>query len=663
MVEVSNMREKTIRKNLEIIAVVILVSSASITITLSKNVRADAFANSLALSILSDPSVLVSATYSDTDSSGNRMVKVLSSQGIMSPTHGSDFLLISTGIAGALPVTSNSQNPGSEEGSWFSGGRDGYPIDTATLTMVLQVPDFMHYLYYDVQFFSGEYPEWIGTEYNDKLTIRVNSPSKGISEYMFDINSGYFVFDSNNIAGTGFDLFANENPSGVDTVSTTPAANRADAGASDLIPIGGETHPVSPNEQITVTISIKDCGDNIIDSAAFIDNFMFTGFKKTEIIARKTVEDLNGGDVEEGDILKYEIRIINTGEIDQTNNPGNEFEDVIPENTTFVTGSLSASSGTISYDSINDKIVWNGIVEAESGNLVLSFNVMVDNGLPNNAIVSNQGTVHWDSNEDGTNDALELTDLPQFDDGIDQDGDGETGDDDPTVVYVVAFEPPESITEDFSDDVSGEIATQSYLGRQWFETSEGLIGSVFEVVTGYKYLTENSFKIKLRSSGSPQYWNYSLSNLESDILWWEAWFKCGNASEASCLSVDFINSIGQEIVKLKFEYLKEGINPPTDWVLKLSYWDPIFGWTQLSTDYYGGYLFNSWYKIRIEKNGEDLINYSLYRKDKGLIDMKTSSILGPEFSDLTSVKFINSMIPVVCPMFFWDDHSIGLINL
>lgn len=656
------MRKDKMRKNLVIIGAVILVTSISIIVIPSKNVRADEFANSLALAILSDPSVLVSATYTDTDYSGNRMVKVLSSQGIMTPTNGPDFLLISNGLAGSLPSTTNSQNPGSEEGSWFAGGRDGYPIDTATLTMVLQVPDFMHYLYYDVQFFSLEYPEWVGTEYNDKLTIRINSPSKGISEYIFDINSGYFVFDSNNIAGTGFDLFANENPSGVDTVSTTPAAYRADAGASDLIPIGGETHPVSPNEQITVTINIKDTGDNILDSAAFIDNFMFTGFKKTEIIARKTVEDLNGGDVEEGDILDYEIRIINTGEIDQPNNPGNEFEDFIPENTTFVSGSLSASSGIINYDSVNNKITWNGIVEAESGDLVLSFKVMVDNGLQNNAIISNQGTLYWDSNEDGTNDATELTDLPQFDDGIDQDGDGETGDDDPTILYVVSFEPPESITEDFSDDISGGIATQSYLNRQWFVTSDGLIGSVFEVVSGYKYLTENSFKIKLRASGSPQYWNYSLDNLESDILWWEAWFKCGNASETSCLYIDFVNSLGQDIAKLKFEYLKAGCNPPTDWVLKLSYWDPTLGWLQLNTDYPGGFLFNSWYKIRIEKNGEDLINYLLYRKNKGLIDTKTSSILGPEFCDLTNVKFVNTMIPVVCPMFFWDDHSIGLIS-
>ena len=117
----------------------------------------------------------------------------------------------------------------------------------------------MHYLYYDVQFLSAEYPEYVGTQYNDKLTVTVDSPSEGTSEYFFDVNSGYFVLDSNDITGTGFDIFAQSGyPSDVDWVDTTPRNPGADAGASALIQIGGAAHPVSPNEQITVTFNIKD---------------------------------------------------------------------------------------------------------------------------------------------------------------------------------------------------------------------------------------------------------------------------------------------------------------------------------------------------------------------------------------------------------------------
>ncbi|NTU74230.1 PEGA domain-containing protein, partial [Candidatus Roizmanbacteria bacterium] len=48
--------------------------------------------------------------------------------------------------------------------------------------------------------------------------------------------------------------------------------NAADAGATALITHGGEYHPVSPYEEITVTFDIKDIGDNQFDSGVFIDN-------------------------------------------------------------------------------------------------------------------------------------------------------------------------------------------------------------------------------------------------------------------------------------------------------------------------------------------------------------------------------------------------------
>jgi len=242
----------------------------------------------LAFAILANESWLIDSSYTDTDEYGTRQATVLSSLGTMSPTNGGTFLLISTGIAGSNPATTNEWNPGDERGSWFEGGKNGYPRDEATLTMTIQVPEFMHYLYYDVQFFSSEYPEWVGSLYNDKLTITVNSPSFGQTSYVFDVNSGYFVLESDGLPGTGFDLYATSGyPGGVDWVGTSFSAGAADAGASDLIPIGGSTHPVSPLEIITVTINIKDTGDNILDSAAFIDNLMFTGYAKTDIVARK----------------------------------------------------------------------------------------------------------------------------------------------------------------------------------------------------------------------------------------------------------------------------------------------------------------------------------------------------------------------------------------
>jgi len=656
------MRKIIFGKNIGMAIAIGLLLSTIVIVFPSEKVNAGTYdGEDLALAILANQSTLLSSTYTDRDSYGHRQATVLSSLGIMSPTDGPTFALFSTGMAGYTPATTNENNPGDERGSWFAGGKNGYPRDKATLTMILQVPAYMHYLYYDVQFFSSEYPEWVGTVYNDKLTVTVDSPSKGPSEYVFDINSGYFVLDSNSIPGTGFDIFAQSGrPRDVDWVDTTPRTPGADAGASDLVPIGGLLHPVSPHEQITIIIDIHDTGDNMLDSSAFIDNLAFSGYAKTDMVARKTAQDLNGDDLECGDTIKYTVTISNTGTADQQNNPGNEFEDLIPDNATYLIGSATATSGAISYNTGENKITWNGAVAAESS-ISLTFEVTVNSSLENGALISNQGIVYWDSNEDGTNDENELTDDPHVDDGIDLDGDGDTNDDDPTNLYVISFESPSTVTEDFSDDTSYGKATQSYLDREWFETDEGVVGSIFEVVPGYHYLTDKSFKTKLRSSGSPQYWHYNLSNLESNLEWWEICFKCGNASEASDLYLNFKNSVGNDIAKIKFEYVQMGTEPPTDWVLELNYWNPANGWNRLNSDYPDGYLYNSWYKLRI-KNYPSYIVYSLNRTSSVMVDSKTGNHLSASFSDLADVEWINTKLPIVCPMFFWDEHKLGLIN-
>ncbi|MEM0492513.1 MAG: choice-of-anchor L domain-containing protein [Candidatus Thermoplasmatota archaeon] len=610
----------------------------------------------LALAILNDPSVLVGSSYTDTDQYGHRQAVVLSHLGTMYPTHGSTFILLSTGIAGTPIVTTSALNPGSERGEWFIGGQYGTPRDRSTLTLTLRVPPYMHYLYYDVQFYSAEAPEYIGSQYNDKLTITVNSPSKGVSTYVIDVNSGDFVLNANHIPGTGFDIFATSgNPEGVDWVSTTPQNPGSDAGATALIT---REHPVSPNELVTITFDIVDTGDNQFDSAAFIDNVMFSGYAKAEIIARKTAEDLNGGLLECGDTVKYSITISNIGTIPQTDNPGNEFEDMIPVNTTYIIGSATASSGTVGYDAVNNRIVWNGGIPAKSS-VILTFQVRVNDGLPNNAEIKNQGNVYWDSDEDHINDAVELTDDPFIDDGIDQDGDGETGDDDPTILYVTAYETPSVLIEDFSDDTPGVGAVQSYDIYQWFVTSQRDVSSNFEVALSYHYSTLKSFKVKLRERDNPQYWNYTLAQFNKHVSWWEVWLACGNISEEADLYLTFKNENGQDIATIKFDYIKCGNDHPTDYVLSLFYRDSSTSWKKLSTDYPQGYLYNGWYKLRIEQEG-NMLRYTLNRSGVGIVDTKTVSQINTTLSGLKQVVFTSTKNPVVSPIFFFDEHRIGL---
>jgi uncharacterized repeat protein (TIGR01451 family) len=528
--------------------------------------------------------------------------------------------------------------------------------------MKLQVPPYMHYLSYHVQFFSSEWPEFIGTKYNDRLSITVDSPSKGTSEFIFDVNNGYFVLDSIDIPGTGFDLFApSGNPELVDLVDRIPRTPGADAGASDLIPIGGTEHPVSPNEQIIVKIKIEDVGDNMFDSAAYIDNMRFTGYAITDIVAKKEALDLNGGEVQCNDTIQYRVTLSNTGSADQANNPGDEFEDYLPDNVTYVDNSSHANYGTITYTPGLNLITWDGDIPAETSR-VLTFEVTVNDNLPNGAIISNQGTVYWDSDESGDNDAIELTDDIYVDDNMDQDMDGETNDDDPTNITIYAFDQPPMVMEEFSSDVTGSIAYQYYLSRKWFETEElDSYGSCFEVAPSYHYTTAKSFKTKIRQSDGPQHWNYYFSNLGAKVDWWEIYFTCGDTSEDYELNLTFQDEYDQEVAKIRIKYAEEG-DKPMDWLLDLSFWDPDNGWTRLKSDFYQGYLRNEWYKLRIEKNGTGLIDYSLGRRYREYIDYETGSQLSAPFKDLTKIKWesTTSPDPAICPLFFWDEHKIGL---
>jgi len=104
-----------LRKNLIIILIFGFLFFTTFLIFNSEKASAGSYnGEDLALAILENSSTLVSSSYSDTDESGCSQSTVLSSLGIMQPTHGSTFALFSTGVAGYNPITLDEQNPGDE---------------------------------------------------------------------------------------------------------------------------------------------------------------------------------------------------------------------------------------------------------------------------------------------------------------------------------------------------------------------------------------------------------------------------------------------------------------------------------------------------------------------------------------------------------------------
>lgn len=169
-------------------------------------------------------------------------------------------------------------------------------------------------------------------------------------------------------------------------------------------------------------------------------------------------------------VVRYEIELINDGNLDQPDNPTPEFIDVIPEEMDIVPHTMSTSSGTIHYEAANHRVVWNGEIPANA-QVTMEFAVGTNTGLlvastesmgtawpipviglallgttlftrrrhlgvfvvllgvsvgllgcsgfwttptsvDSPTSLCNQGELHFDSDANGTNDAVQLTDDP-----------------------------------------------------------------------------------------------------------------------------------------------------------------------------------------------------------------------------------------------------------
>ncbi len=131
--------------------------------------------------------------------------------------------------------------------------------------------------------------------------------------------------------------------------------------------------------------------------SAFVGNVALT--------ATKTV----AGTFAEGGAITYTVTLTNNGSTAQTDNPGNEFTDVLPLGVTLV--SASASSGTAAANPATNTVTWNGVVPPLGGTVTLTLHATINPGTAG-ATVINQGTLSFDADGNGTNEAAGKTDDP-----------------------------------------------------------------------------------------------------------------------------------------------------------------------------------------------------------------------------------------------------------
>ncbi len=109
-----------------------------------------------------------------------------------------------------------------------------------------------------------------------------------------------------------------------------------------------------------------------------------------------------------GGTVTYTVKLTNSGPGAQADNPGNEFTDVLPTGLALV--SATATSGTAAANTGTNTITWNGSIPS-GGSVTITITATILSSAAGHT-VSNQGSIAYDSDGNGTNESTAQTDDP-----------------------------------------------------------------------------------------------------------------------------------------------------------------------------------------------------------------------------------------------------------
>jgi hypothetical protein len=179
------------------------------------------------------------------------------------PRAGGTFAVLTSGDA-----TQADQPDGNDSSS--DGGalvtqpdRGNTALDVSTLKIPFNVPAGSNCASFDFRFLSEEYPEFITSQYNDA--------------FIAELDATTWTTNGAAITGLGNNFATDANGLPVTIKSTGPTSmSPAEAAGT---PYGGATAPLRARTPVTagahtLFLSIFDQSDNILDSVAFVDNFL-----------------------------------------------------------------------------------------------------------------------------------------------------------------------------------------------------------------------------------------------------------------------------------------------------------------------------------------------------------------------------------------------------
>jgi uncharacterized repeat protein (TIGR01451 family) len=110
----------------------------------------------------------------------------------------------------------------------------------------------------------------------------------------------------------------------------------------------------------------------------------------------------------EGALVTYTIVVSNSGPQMQSDNPGNELDDILPPSLTLL--SATSTSGAAVATPATNSVAWNGAIPA-GGSVTITIVARINSGTVGQT-VSNQATIHYDRDGNGTNESTALSNAP-----------------------------------------------------------------------------------------------------------------------------------------------------------------------------------------------------------------------------------------------------------
>ncbi len=214
-----------------------------------------ATAQNLAAAMGIQASDIVSASLNGSDANGVGIGNT--PLGSFFPSQGTTFAILSTGLA----TSADDANTSGGLSALLGGLNNSQGQDLTQLALQLHVPAGMNCATVDFAYYSEEFPEFVGSQFNDAFTAEVGGTNLSIvnNQVVAPLN---FAFDSQ-----GHVISVNT------VIGVAANTGTTYDGGTSLV---RARTPVTANSNVTFVFSVQDLGDSIYDSAVFLDRFVWS---------------------------------------------------------------------------------------------------------------------------------------------------------------------------------------------------------------------------------------------------------------------------------------------------------------------------------------------------------------------------------------------------